>query len=106
LETSLSLDTSLKFNRRIPKVVRIDTHMVTVAQIIVAEIAVLYAFRKPVRTVGEAVKVVRLRGPALITVGADMVLVYFETSLMSLLTSRFSPIETAMALILSELDRN
>lgn len=40
------------------------------------------------------------------TVWADMVLVYFETSLISLLTSRFSPIETAMALILSELDHN
>lgn len=77
--------------------------MVTVARIMVDEIAVLYAVLKPVKTAGEAVNAGRLRGPASITVWADMALVNLETSPMSLLTSRFPPIETAMALELSEL---
>lgn len=98
---SLSLDTFCKLTGRIPNVARTDVHIVTVAQIMMTEMASLYASLKPSSVSGEEVSAFRLRAPAWITACGGMLLVCFGTVLMSSLISRFPPTEMPIALPIS-----
>ena len=70
----------LKFDSLIPNVAKTDTHIVAVAQIIVAEMAMLYASRRPASITGEDVKILRLRAPASTTLCGGIRLAYLDTS--------------------------
>lgn len=106
LLTSRSLDMTFKFNRCIPNVAKTEKHILTVAHIMTADIATPYAWRSPYSTAVEEVKAWRLRAPDSMTACGEIASAYLGTSLISLPTNMFSPIDMPIALLVISTDLN